>query len=180
MIGETEMTETKIVERYRGKDYLRIELKIYQDDERGLSDGFVIVASLYEARGNRSGKSRFDAGRDCDACGILHDKIRSVAPELQPFIDVHFANLDGVPMHAIANGWYHYSGKAREWEESRGETWHNHEGLTDRERGARSLNIPAEDLPEGLDRNEFEAFAETLRPRWAEQARVARELFDSI
>jgi hypothetical protein len=99
---------------------------------------------------------------------------------LAPLLDVHLADLNGVPNHAVTNGWYYYSGGARVYEEEHGDTWSNREGLSDRERGARSLHIPVDDLPESLDRNGFEQFAETLRPRWAEQARVARELFEKL
>lgn len=39
------------------------------------------------------------------------------------------------------------------------------------------LKLHEEALPDGLESREaFEAFAETLRPRWAERARAAREL----
>jgi hypothetical protein len=174
------MTETKVVERQRGKKFLRIELRIYQDDSRGFSDGFVITADLYEPHGTWDGRAQYRNGRERDAGGCMNDEIRVFAPELQPFIDVHLADLDGVPMHAVANGRYFYSGKARVYEESRGDTWSNRDGLTDRERGARALNIPVEDLPEGLDRSGFESFAESLRPYWAAQARTARELFDRL
>jgi hypothetical protein len=172
------MTETKIVERQRGKKFLRIELAIHQGDS--VSDGFAITADLYEPHGTWDGRAQYRNGREPDAVGCMHDEIRVFAPELQPFIDVHLANLDGVPMHAVANGWYFYSGDARRREESRGGIWSNRDGLTDRELAAQALGIPVEDLPGGLDHNGFEAFAESLRPYWAAQAQTARELFDSI
>lgn len=174
------MNITKTVERQSGRDYLVITAELRENDPSGISDGFAITASLYEARGNRSGKSRFEQGRDCDACGCLHDEIRETAPELTPLVDVHLAGLDGTPMHAVANGWYFYSGEARRYEESRGETWSNREGLSDRERGARALSIPVEQLPEGLDKAGFSAFAESLADYWLQQAHDARALLESL
>jgi hypothetical protein len=38
--------------------------------------------------------------------GCLHDEILKSRPDLQPLVDLHLSNLDGVPMHAEANGWY--------------------------------------------------------------------------
>jgi hypothetical protein len=173
-------TTKKTVERQRGQRFIVINIELREDDARGLSDGFSITAELYEPHGNRSGKSRFDKGLDADSGGCLHDEIRLFAPELVPLINVHLADLDGTPMHAVANGWYFYSGEARRWEESHNDTWSNREGLSDAERGARSLNIPASELPEGMNREEFEAFAESLRNLWAQQAQVARALLETL
>lgn len=39
-------------------------------------------------------------------CECLHDKIFELRPDLKPFVELHLADLDGVPMHAEANGWY--------------------------------------------------------------------------
>lgn len=38
--------------------------------------------------------------------GCLHDEILQYRPDLKPLIDIHLSNLDGMPMHAEANGWY--------------------------------------------------------------------------
>jgi len=173
-------TIQKTIERARGNRFMRITVELREGDPRGLSDAFSVTGELYEPHGTWSGAARYRNGREADALGMMHDEIRLFAPELAPLIDVHLADPSGVPMHAVANGWYFYSGEARRYEESHGDTWSNRDGLTDIERAARSLNIPAADLPEGMDRNEFEAFAESLRSRWAQQAQVARDLLESL
>lgn len=173
-------TIRKTVERQRGKRYIRITAELRVNDSRGLSDGFSITADLYEPHGTWSGLARYRNGREPDCGGCLHDEIRLFAPELAPLIDVHLACPNGVPMHAVANGWYFYSGKARHWEIDHGATYANRGGLSDHERGAQALNIPAGDLPVGMDRAQFEVFADSLRGRWALQAQTARALLETL
>jgi hypothetical protein len=170
------MTITKTIEKSRPNgDFLVITAELRLDHST-LSDGFAITADLWEKRGNRSGKSRWKAGREQDAGGCMHDEILRAAPSLRPLVTVHCADPDGTPMHAVANGWYFYSGKASQHDKP----WDNPEGLSDLARGARALSIPAEDLPADMDHDAFVAFAESLRPHWAEQAKVARELLESL
>lgn len=38
--------------------------------------------------------------------GCLHEEILQYRPDLKPLTDIHLSTLDGVPMHAEANGWY--------------------------------------------------------------------------
>lgn len=172
-------TIRKALERTRGRRFMFIDVELRQDDAR-LSDGFSVTGALYEPHGTWSGKAQYTNGRYPDASGAMHEEILQFAPELAPLVSVHLADPNGVPMHAVANGWYFYSGAARGYEESRNESWHNPEGLSDLERGARALNIPAADLPAGMDKEQFAAFAESLRGRWAEQARVALELLEGL
>jgi hypothetical protein len=38
--------------------------------------------------------------------GCIHDEIIKHFPQLQPLVDVHLSDEDGVPMHAYANAGY--------------------------------------------------------------------------
>lgn len=169
----------KYVERSRGKHFMRIKLEL-RENHSTLSDGFSVTGELYEPHGTRSGQVQYRNGRDCDMGGMLHDEILQFAPELAPVIAVHLADPNGTPMHAVVNGWYFYTGKSREHElEHYGEDYANRHG-TPLEQAARALHIPVTDLPEGMSKEEFEAFAEGLRERWTEQARVARAIIEGI
>lgn len=164
--------EPVIIERSRGRRFMRITAELREDHER-LSDGFSVTGELYEPHGTWSGAAQYRNGRECDSCGnfaCLHDEIRLFAPELGPVIDVHLADPDGVPMHAEANGWYFYSGAARATDSP----WDNRRGLSDHERAAEALNIPPSMLPKRLDREQFAAFCQALRAHWAAQAAAAR------
>jgi len=39
-------------------------------------------------------------------CGCLHEEILQYRADLKMFVDLHLSNLNGIPMHAEANGWY--------------------------------------------------------------------------
>jgi len=96
-------------------DYIEIEAE-ERDGSDGLSPGFAITASVWEARSNASGRARKRMGRDIDMGGAMHDLILKVAPKLAPLVTAHLADRDGTPMHAEADGWYFYSGKSAEYE----------------------------------------------------------------
>lgn len=54
---------------------------------------FTITADIFE-------------GRTLVACGPMHEEILLEQPDLQDFVDMHLSDIDGVPMHAVENGWY--------------------------------------------------------------------------
>lgn len=173
------MSITRIIERERGKDFLRITLEL-REGHPTLSDAFAVTGELYEGRGRQTGKTRYERGLEPDSCGAMHETILEWVPELAPVVALHLADPNGVPMHAVANGWHFYSGDARRWEQRQveaGKSWYAREyEMSDHDRAARALHIPPADLPTGLNWAEFEEFAESLRERWQESARTAREL----
>lgn len=160
--------------------------------ERLMPDGSLIVADIstdrgyfsvtgekYEKHGTWNGEAQKRNGREPDSCGQLVDDLRRAFPEIGAIMDVHLADAEtGEPMHAGSNGWYFYSGAAREYEERSG--YGNPDGLTDHERAARALQIEACELPEGLDAEGFAAFVESLRPRWADRAAQVRDMIEQI
>lgn len=179
-MGTTSNTITgrTIARTVNGNHYLiTAELVHLQGNERPY---FSVTADAWYAQGKLTGYQRMRRHYEQDAGGCMHEEIVAIVPELAPIIHVHLADDDGVPMHAFANGWYFYSGKAREWEEGRGEAWHNREGLTDRERAARALHLDVDQVPEGMDRDQFSTFFATLTPIWREQADAARAAIEAL
>lgn len=108
-------------------------------------------------------------------CGAMTDAIAKAFPDLRPVADLHLADEDGAPMHAVANGWYWYSDY-----DGRGTRLYPHQeplfSMVPRERAAHYLRIDSDEMPAGLDKEQFAEFVETLRPRWKEDAERALEL----
>lgn len=162
-------------------DGTHLVIEIEERDNTGtLSPGFAVTVDGYDRHGTRTGRQYKAIAKDIDFGGCCHDLVLQAAPELAPVVAVHLANQDGVPMHAVANGWYFYTGKARKYEiDNYGQEYADRHG-TNHERAAAALNIPPADLPEGLDKEGFEEFAASLSERWLKMAQEARKVMDDI
>lgn len=146
---------------------------------------FSVTGEVWKSRRNASGATRARLGRESDGGGCMHDEILAVAPELAPVVLVHLASADGLPIHAKANGWYFYSGKASAYEResiARGQDWGYARLLetSDHDRTARALHISPDVLPVGLDETAFHAFVDGLADTYAAQAQAARDVIASI
>lgn len=116
-----------------------------------------------------------------EACGAMHDAILAAAPELADFVALHLSDVDGLPLHAKANGYYWLAGALG----GLGERYHG--GNSSPERSPEEcLKVFADYMritPEQADalidafrggkgavREQFEAWADAQRPRWKLEA----------
>lgn len=77
---------------------ISVTIELADDCKNGHQD-FSITADIYEA-GKRKIDKNFIAG------GCCHDEILKAYPEFKIFVDLHLCDYNGVPMYAVANGYY--------------------------------------------------------------------------
>jgi hypothetical protein len=121
---------------------------------------FTVTGAAWSARPGRM-------AAEPDMCGQLHGIIRRVFPSLADVIALHLSDPDGVPLHALANGWYWYGNGHEPYPAQ----W---TGLTGPQRAASYLRAPHLDyFDAGLDRAGFEDRANLLRSEWSREASAA-------
>ncbi len=87
-----------------GKDAL-ITATVRYDDQCGNGHNtFAITAEVVTPASRRHD--------DCEACGMLHDDVARIFPELTPLLKWHLCSSDG-PMHYVADSLY-WAGR-KEW-----------------------------------------------------------------
>lgn len=75
--------------------------------------GFVIRGGLCKLAGNALpyfSCTYTEYDRYKDVAGGHSDAILRQAPHLKPLLDMHLSDINGVPMHALANSWYWLAG----------------------------------------------------------------------
>lgn len=163
-------------------DYIEIEAQLH-GDEGTLSPGFSLTCLIWTKRGSRYGRSR--KSQDADGGGAQHDVILAVMPELAPLALAHLADPTGLPLHAVSNGWYFYSGAAAEYER-RQITKSNDRGysagllVSDHHRAARALHVDPSELPESLTKEGFTAFVASLVTLHQSQADAANAVLTAL
>lgn len=153
-----------------------------------LSEGFSLTGEVYDRHGTWSGKARWRNDREPDSCGQVTEEIARAFPRLEPFARMHLSDLDGVPMHADANARYFLSGESERYERKHYGAEYAERNGSGYERACRTLRVS--EIPAGAlgalqpdYREPGEAWVtwfEGLRAQWAEEARAAREVFESI
>lgn len=93
--------------------------------------------------------------------GAMGDTLAELWPHLAPLNALHLANaIDGRPMYAQENGWYHYT-------------------QGDHDAAARALRVDPSDLPRDMDEDGFRVFHNAQVPRWAREAAEGRAIIQA-
>jgi hypothetical protein len=155
-----------------------LELRLARDgerfDESGLSPGFGVTGEIYEPRSNAKGAARQRQGREPDGWGAIGEELVRYFPKIAPIAALHLSDPDGAPMHAEANGWYWYSSY-----DGKG-THAFPDKRPDYEIACEYLRLPAGGIPSPQNRRSFKELVDSQRERWADEAREARELLESL
>ena len=107
---------------------------------------FSITAQIWRSRNGKR------VGRDCCACGCLHEDIEKHFPnEYTDLINLHLSDINGVPMYAVENGWYWFQQNPR--------------------KGFEYIRAPYRILIEA--KQDWIDFVESLKPRYKQQATEA-------
>lgn len=152
------------------------------DGSDGFSPGFSVTGEIWvswELDRNP------DMRREPDVSGAIGDSVAATWPHLKDLVDLHLASPDGVPAHALTNGWHFYSGDSARYERRAIEQGHDYGysrllEKTDRDRAAEALAIAPADLPAGMNREEFTKFFEGLGVTYARRAERGIALLNSL
>jgi hypothetical protein len=120
--------------------------------------------------------------------GCCHDEILKQWPDLQPIADLHLSDIDGVPMHALENGFYHLGGT--HWQRPKFDVAARHFRIS--ENAARKLvadlfgdsfSVHAGFLSKGeaeKAKSKLAQWVESQKPRWVSEANTAIVQFGLI
>lgn len=86
----------------RSKDGVPGEIEYGLEYLEGNADSYFTVTAWFDGYDRDHHKQEFG--------GACHEEILAVRPSLKPFVALHLADSNGVPMHAEANGWYWLAG----------------------------------------------------------------------
>jgi hypothetical protein len=117
--------------------------------------------------------------------GCCHDEILKHWPDLQPLADLHLSDIDGIPMHALENGFYHLGGT--HWQRPQFDVAARHFRITEDEAKwlvadlfGDSFSVHAGFLSSGeatKAKAKLAAWVEKQRPRWLAEANAVIEQF---
>ena len=97
--NDLRFTATKTVQS-KHDGLIDIIVKIRLNDEcRNGHEDFAITGTTYKA-GKRGNRNMLGGG-------CIHEDIAKHFPEFKNFIGLHLAQFSGIPMYAVANGFYH-------------------------------------------------------------------------
>lgn len=80
-----------------------------------VSGNLTVLGGLHNIKSNHAPyftitAEEYDSKGKVESCGCLHDAILKKFPRFADLIALHLSDIDGVPMHPEANGWYNLAG----------------------------------------------------------------------
>lgn len=153
-----------------------------RDGSDGLSPGFSVTGEIWESW---ELDRKPDMRREPNLVGAIGNYVAKTWPHLADLVNLHLASPDGVPMHALENGWYFYSGQAERYERQSIKRGHDYGysrllEKTNHDRAAGALVIEPTSLPEGMSREGFAKFFEGLKVTYAKRAKRGVDLLESL
>jgi hypothetical protein len=161
------------------KRKVRVTVCTPADERGGCTPAFSVTGEEWLAR--KPGKFR----REPDCVGCIHDIALECFPQLADVVALHLSDVEGVPMHGVANAWYWAAGALG----GMGERYHggNQAYLRERPRDilAKHLRITEEQCNTLLfiliisrdPKATLEAVIGMMRPRWLVEAQLASEKY---
>jgi hypothetical protein len=133
------------------KDILIVNAVIHGDKPY-----FSITGEIWKA--NKKGEK---TGEDCHTGGGIHDEILKHFPDMQDIVALHLSDKNGIPMFAIANGYYWYK--------------------ESKEKGFDYIRLPEEKRDiEINDVNEFASLVESMKPQYKQEAEAAIKKYNLV
>ena len=104
-------TNSLIYKEERSNSEITVRVTVRLDDEcKNGHEDFSVTADVYQY-----GKPKIDKYMVC--CGCCHEDILQLFPEFKQFVDLHLCDVNGAPMYAVSNGFYHIGNNPDKWVE---------------------------------------------------------------
>ena len=104
-------TNSLVYKEERSNSEITVRVTVRLDDEcRNGHEDFSVTAGVYQY-----GMPKIDKYMVC--CGCCHEEVLQLFPEFKQFVDLHLCDVNGAPMYAVSNRFYHKGNNPDKWVE---------------------------------------------------------------